>query len=53
MPRGWMFSLGLSLSVLTAALVASSTRPKTDDEPVQIEADPCFSYGRFECCVRP
>jgi hypothetical protein len=56
MARGWMVSLGLSGLVLAAALVvnawppASRSAAQTD---LDASSDPCFSYGRFECCVRP
>ena len=56
MPRGWMFTLGLSVAAVVAALVASQTTPETltasPDDGYSIEEDPCFRYGRFECCYK-
>ena len=50
-PRGWMFTLGLAALAVAAALVARTTLPAPGD--ASIEADSCFRYGRFECCVKP
>lgn len=60
-PRGWMFTLGLSVLAVVSAMVASNvTVPGaragdlvSDDGMSDIEADSCFRYGRFECCVKP
>jgi hypothetical protein len=53
--RGWMVSLGLAGLVVAAAMVVQ-VLPRTvatSAEPAYDAAsDPCFSYGRFECCVR-
>jgi hypothetical protein len=52
-PRGWMFTLGLAALAVAAALVARSTTPlRGASDMTSIEADSCFRYGRFECCVR-
>jgi hypothetical protein len=46
-----MFTLGLAALAVAAALVARGSHPPRPD-PASIEADSCFRYGRFECCVR-
>ena len=52
-PRGWMFTLGLAALAVAAALVARTTTPmRGGTDAASIEADSCFRYGRFECCVR-
>jgi len=53
-PRGWMFTFGLAALAVAAALVARTTVPlRTAGDSASIEADSCFRYGRFECCVKP
>lgn len=54
--RGWMVSLGLAGLAVAAAMVVHAF-PSTDAgvtaaPDASIETDPCFRYGRFECCVR-
>ncbi len=54
--RGWMVSLGLAGMVVAAASViraVPSSGPAESPVDYSAEADPCFRYGRFECCVRP
>jgi len=54
MSRGWLVSLGAAGLVLLAAVVVDAGRRSQAAEGLhEIEADPCFRYGRFECCVRP
>ena len=53
--RGWMVSLGLAGLVVVAAMVVQvrPAEPATAVEgSLEAAADPCFRYGRFECCVR-
>jgi hypothetical protein len=52
-PKGWMFTLGLSVLAVVAALVASSIGPRhTAQEDASAQADSCLRYGKVECCVR-
>jgi hypothetical protein len=51
MPRAWMVSAGVAAAIVVAAMVRSSLGPP--EAAAAAAADPCFSYGRFECCVRP
>jgi hypothetical protein len=51
-PRGWTFTLGLSVLAVIAATIAS-TVGSPDEDGYSAEGDPCFRYGRFECCLRP
>jgi hypothetical protein len=55
MQRGWQVSLGMALTVLVAAMGVSAFRgtPPPSSDELHAEADPCFRYGRFECCMRP
>ena len=56
MPRGWLVSLMLSVGVLTSAAAARVQRGSAmaaAAAEAEAASDPCFSYGRFECCVRP
>ena len=48
-PKAVFFSGGLSLLLVIAAAIASRAPAP---EPGGAAADPCFRYGRFECCVR-
>lgn len=48
-PKAWMFTLGLSVLAVVAALAASMVRPAPE---ASVEADSCFRYGRLECCVK-
>ena len=55
-PKGWIFTLGLTVLAIAGAVVASqttfaSTSTASGDE-FSAESDPCFRYGRFECCLR-
>jgi hypothetical protein len=59
-PKGWMFTLGLSVLAIVSAMVASNvTFPEktstvtADDGTAYIDAESCFRYGRLECCVKP
>ena len=54
-----MFTLGLSVLAVAAALIVSTVRPSLDvgasatsanDAESQIES--CFRYGRLECCLK-
>lgn len=49
-PRAWLVTLGLAVAVVIGALAAASVSQGDD---VGAQADPCFKYGRFECCLRP
>ena len=52
-PRGWMFMFGLAALAVAAALVARTTLPlRAAGDSASIEADSCFRYGKFECCVK-
>lgn len=51
--RGWMLSASLASTVLAIALGVVATRAPEADDRYDAEADPCFRYGRFECCMRP
>jgi len=57
MGRGWLVSLGLAATVLCSAVVVQAARTHTPTaaaaDGAEAQADPCFRYGRFECCVRP
>lgn len=54
LPKAWMFTLGLSVLAVVAAMVVSSVKPKvSEDSQAMIEAESCVRYGRFECCVKP
>jgi hypothetical protein len=51
-----MVSLGLAGMAIAAAVVVSSLQSPQQTEvsdDYRVETDPCFRYGRFECCVRP
>lgn len=53
-PRGWTWTLGLSVLAVVAALIvrtAAPSGPPSDDE-LTAEADGCFRYGRLECCLK-
>ena len=50
MPRAWIFTFGLAVLAVLGAALASRVE---QDRTVTAAADPCFRYGRFECCVRP
>jgi hypothetical protein len=58
-PKAWMFTLGLSVLAVSAALIVATVRPSVDrgaaasaaDAEAQIES--CFRYGRLECCLKP
>jgi len=54
MSRGWIISLGAAGLVVLAAVVVDAGR-RADGATAEADAasDPCFRYGRFECCVRP
>jgi hypothetical protein len=58
-PKGWMFTLGLSVLAVVAAMVASTVTFPTktgtvvnEDGSAYIDAESCFRYGRLECCVK-
>ena len=54
-PKGWMFTAGLSALAIVAALTATTVKrptPPSDSDTYQVEADSCFRYGRLECCVK-
>ena len=52
-PKGWMFTVGLSALAVVAALTATTVRRAAPAGDVhQIEADSCFRYGRLECCIK-
>ena len=52
-PKGWMFTIGLSALAVVAALTATTVRQATPaTDTYDIEADSCFRYGRLECCVK-
>ena len=59
-PKGWLFTLGLAaLAVLGSLAARSASSWPADDadhqelrHEVRPEADPCFRYGRLECCIR-
>ena len=55
MPKAWMFTAGLSVLSIVAAIIASSVKPaiQSDETEASIEAESCVRYGRFECCVKP
>lgn len=57
-PKAWMFTLGLSVLAVAAAVIASTVGPMervtattASDAEAQIES--CFRYGRLECCLKP
>lgn len=50
MQHAWIFTLGLAALAVVGAVLAS----RADlDRHARAAADPCFRYGRFECCLRP
>ncbi len=51
-PKGWMFTLGLAVLAAVAALFAKAAPAPAPDVTASIEADSCFRYGRFECCIK-
>jgi hypothetical protein len=58
-PKAWMFTLGLSVLAVTAALIVSTVRPSPqeggvygDDGQYGAQIESCFRYGRLECCVK-
>mgnify|MGYP000344653499 CR=1 FL=1 len=54
MSRGWLVSLGAAGLVLLAAVVVDAAqRQRGEAAEAEAASDPCFRYGRFECCVRP
>jgi hypothetical protein len=58
-PKAWMFTLGLSVLAVAAALMASTVQPSLDRSAAITEAEAeaqiesCFRYGRLECCLKP
>ncbi|MEQ1566245.1 MAG: hypothetical protein ABMA64_11455 [Myxococcota bacterium] len=52
-PKGWMFSLGLSVLAVVAALIASTADSRRAERAEAMAgADSCVRYGKVECCVR-
>jgi hypothetical protein len=62
-PKGWMFTLGLSVLAVVSALVATTIRQAevradpnetalSADYGADAQADSCFRYGKVECCVK-
>lgn len=52
LPKGWWFTTGLAALAIVGAMLARSASPPTAEPTYETEADPCFRYGRLECCVR-
>lgn len=50
--QGWWLTAGLAGLALAGALAASTVSPGESHSDPTIEADPCFRYGRLECCIR-
>ncbi len=50
--RGWVITLGLSALAVVAATITANALPSLDQMTAEGERDPCFRYGRFECCLR-
>jgi hypothetical protein len=52
-PKGWMFTLGLSVLAVVSAVIVSTVRPVVQStDTSSIEAESCVRYGRVECCVK-
>ena len=50
---GWRLTLGLAaLALLGSAAAWSAHTTRLRPEAPSVETDPCFRYGRLECCIR-